>query len=60
MCFACNGPATHLKERADLGESADRVYVCDKPECQPEGKWHALNSDVAVLAKQWQDDHPPK
>lgn len=60
MCFACNGPATSLKERAEFGEGSDRVYVCDKPECQPPGTWNTMSADVGALAKRWQDDHPRK
>lgn len=50
-CYACNRPAKQIKERADLGVAADRVTVCDCPDCQPEqdgSKWHTFNLDGTV------------
>ncbi len=52
-CCGCNGKATRIRERADFGAKADRIYTCDSADCQPDTgtteKWHTFPIDMGTL-----------
>lgn len=51
-CVGCNGAATRIKERADLGAPRDRIAVCDGKDCQPDAdgsRWHTFNLDGTAV-----------